>query len=120
MTIETFVYYQDPGHGWLRVPETTLAEFGKSEADFSPYSYRDNGHVYLEEDADMTAFLNMWRDRHGVFPALLEQFTDTDHWIRDQRSGDWIRDPDTDHWIRGLDRCSGKNWTSPFERKANA
>jgi hypothetical protein len=99
MTAYPFTYHQDPGHGWLQVPVETLTTFGKTEADFSPYSYHDCGHVYLEEDGDMPAFLNLWRDRFGVFPDLREAHTDDDH------------------WIRGLDRCSGANWVSPFKQK---
>jgi hypothetical protein len=95
----TFVYLQDPGHGWLAVPRDVLAEFGQSDADYSPYSYQDDKNVYLEEDGDMSAFLNLWRDRHGTFPAL------------------WEQHQDHDHWIRRLDRCSGANWVSPFARK---
>jgi len=92
------MYHQDPGHGWLAVPKDIAAEIGVNDADFSRYSYQDDLFLYLEEDGDMTAFLNLWRDRCGVFPQLIDQYTDGDHWIRRE------------------DRCSGSRWVSPFAR----
>jgi len=96
--MKTLVYHQDPGHGWLAVPHDVLADFGQSHDDYSGYSYRDAENVYLEEDGDMSAFMNLWRDRHGIFPAMRESHTN-------QQS-----------WIRRLDRCSGARWVSPFAR----
>lgn len=96
--MKTLVYYQDPGHGWLAVPHDVLAELGQSDADYSGYSYRDAENVYLEEDGDMSAFMVLWRDRHGIFPAMRESHTNQES------------------WIRRLKRCSGVNWVSPFAR----
>ena len=96
--MKTLVYYQDPGHGWLGVPLQMLAELGQSDADYSGYSYRDRDTVYLEEDADMSAFMALWEQHAGSLPDIVEHHTDDDH------------------WIRRLKRCSGVNWVSPFAR----
>ena len=49
-----FTFYEDPGHGWLEIPERLVLESG---AQISKYSYRANGNVYLEEDEDLTTYL---------------------------------------------------------------
>ena len=56
---ETFNFYSDPGHGWLRVRIEWLIELGIYEA-ISEYSYvSDSGRwVYLEEDLDALIFNN--------------------------------------------------------------
>ena len=92
------IYHQDPGHGWLAVPKDIAREVGVTDADFSPYSYQDDLFLYLEEDGDMSSFMNLWRDRCGIFPQLIDQYTDQDH------------------WIRSMDCCSGSRWVSPFAR----
>lgn len=49
--------YTDPGHGWLRVPHKMLAKLGIS-ALITPFSYMRTEYAYLEEDVDMTTFMN--------------------------------------------------------------
>ena len=58
-------FIEDPGHGWLEVPETALAKVGLSVADFSLYSYRHNGKLYLEEDCDAPKFFEAWEPKFG-------------------------------------------------------
>lgn len=52
------LFFQDAGHGWLRVPLRTIKAHGLTERDFSAYSYwtQEGGETvcYLEEDCDMT------------------------------------------------------------------
>lgn len=52
-----FTYLQDPGHGWLLVTRQELTEFGLKPEDFTAYSYVSGDRVALEEDLDMTRFL---------------------------------------------------------------
>ena len=49
-----YTFYEDPGHGWLEIPERLVLESG---AQISKYSYRAHGNVYLEEDCDLAAYL---------------------------------------------------------------
>lgn len=53
------VLWEDPGHGWLQVP---LDIVKKMQKDFglkvSRFSYKDKENAYLEEDLDMSNFIN--------------------------------------------------------------
>lgn len=52
----TLNYYQDPGHGWVRVSIGLL--HGLKIADqISPFSYRRDDYAYLEEDCDLGLLL---------------------------------------------------------------
>lgn len=62
----TFIAYTDPGHGWLKVPAASIKEVGLKAADFSVYSYIDQGHMFLEEDCDAGKFLDAFARVHGV------------------------------------------------------
>jgi len=52
----TLNYYQDPGHGWVRVSVGLLHGL-KIAGDISPYSYRREDYAYLEEDCDLSHLL---------------------------------------------------------------
>ncbi|MFH2109952.1 MAG: hypothetical protein ABIJ47_01690 [Candidatus Bathyarchaeota archaeon] len=54
---ESYDFYSDPGHGWLRVPIKRLEELGIAD-DISNASYVKGGYAYLEEDRDATIFLH--------------------------------------------------------------
>ena len=53
--MQTFNFYSDPGHGWLAVPRSLLAELG-IEDEISSCSYQRLDDVFLEEDADLRVF----------------------------------------------------------------
>lgn len=55
-----FHFYQDPGHGWLKVPRRLLVQMGLIKK-ISPYSFQRKDFVYLEEDRDMTLFETTWK-----------------------------------------------------------
>lgn len=61
----TFTVYTDPGHGWIKVPAASIKELGLKAADFSVYSYIDDGHMFLEEDCDAGKFLDAFAAKHG-------------------------------------------------------
>ena len=52
----TLPYYQDPGHGWVRVSIGLLHGL-KIAHEISPYSYRRESYAYLEEDCDLSRLL---------------------------------------------------------------
>ena len=52
----TLNYYQDPGHGWVRVSVGLLHGL-KIAHLITPYSYRRGDHAYLEEDGDLSQLL---------------------------------------------------------------
>jgi hypothetical protein len=48
-------FFNDPGHGWLRVPRKILVQLGILD-QISSYSYQRGDAVYLEEDCDASKF----------------------------------------------------------------
>jgi len=80
-----FNFYEDPGHGWMKVPLATLVELGIADK-ISSYSYMRNESAYLEEDCDASVFFNAWRAKYGVDPKLVRCFTNNQSRIRNYRS----------------------------------
>lgn len=56
-----FDFYEDPSHGWLKVPITALQKL-KIVDKISHYSYYRKGFVYLEEDRDMSIFIGTMKE----------------------------------------------------------
>lgn len=55
MKKRTYLYFMDPGHGWLKVKRSELLELGIAN-QISTYSYQLGEWVYLEEDCDLEKF----------------------------------------------------------------
>jgi len=74
------LYFQDPGHGWCRVP---VALVQKLKLEVSPYSYHDKikGFVYLEEDDDAPKFYAAMK-KAGLGYELCTLHTDEESPIR--------------------------------------
>ncbi len=53
---DKYIFINDPGHAWLKVPAAELALFNVVNK-ISAYSYIKDGYVYLEEDCDAGIFL---------------------------------------------------------------
>ena len=53
---KTYTLYSDPGHGWLQVQKKELEELNIIN-NVSEYSYINGEFVYLEEDCDMSRFM---------------------------------------------------------------
>jgi len=49
-------FIADPGHGWLEVSREEVNRLGIA-AEVSHYSYQYGDKVYLEEDCDLSVFL---------------------------------------------------------------
>jgi len=77
----TLTFFTDPGHGWLRVPVEFLKTVGLKTTDFSGYSYRYAGMVYLEEDCDAPRFLTACKAQN-VVPVIQEDNTNNDSFVR--------------------------------------
>lgn len=56
MTKLTLNYYQDPGHGWVKIHKKWLTMLG-IEDKISHYSYMRKDYAYLEEDCDLSLLL---------------------------------------------------------------
>jgi hypothetical protein len=57
-------FYQDGGHGWLTAKKSELIELELINK-ISRFSYEQGHTVYLEEDCDMTVFINAWELNTG-------------------------------------------------------
>jgi|SRR5215469_15715667 len=70
-----FVFYTDPGHGWLAVLRRDLAVLGFTALDFTSCSYvsGDGERFYLEEDCDAPKFIEAYRAHHGCDPVIAER-----------------------------------------------
>lgn len=80
-TEHTFIYHQDPGHGWLQVPLTLLRRL-KVTGEISPYSYMDGRHGYLEEDCDYGVFIRA-AQAAGLNYRIIDRHDDNCSPIRD-------------------------------------
>lgn len=74
---KSFKVHQDPGHGWMAVKRKDLQELGiESQISLCSYVSKTNKTVYLEEDRDMSIFLQAYVAKFGVEPALEFKHTD--------------------------------------------
>lgn len=55
-----FRCYEDPGHGWLKVLRKHIEALGIADK-ITPYSYQRGEYVYLEEDGDLSLFMDTLR-----------------------------------------------------------
>lgn len=62
-----FTFYNDPGHGWLKVPTKLVRELGIIDQISScTYMSRDTRFLFLEEDCDAPLFVRTYEEKHGV------------------------------------------------------
>jgi hypothetical protein len=66
-----YKFYSDAGHGWLAVKRDELVELNLLNS-ISTYSYQRGKTVYLEEDCDMSKFI----DARRVKIRLDEKYTE--------------------------------------------
>jgi len=55
--MKTYTFFQDGGHGWLKVKKSELEALGIADK-ITRYSYEYKEWVYLEEDCDLSTFFN--------------------------------------------------------------
>ena len=69
-----FQVYNDPSHGWCKVPISVLEAIGLTVEDFSPYSYRNGENTYLEEDCDLGVFAAAYTLKTGKPPVFNNRY----------------------------------------------
>ena len=84
--MQSFVYYQDPGHGWIQVDTQVLEALG-IDSKISSYSYISGTTAYLEEDCDAGLFIRAFEEKHGARPELVSRYSEN-IFIRDLPSYD--------------------------------
>lgn len=79
----TYIKFNDPGHGWLRVPLAELDALGIRN-QISSYSYTKGDNAYLEEDCDYYMFDKAMKAAGREY-TVIEQHTNNDSAIRNYR-----------------------------------
>ena len=79
----TLPYYQDPGHGWVKISLVKLLQLGLNDS-ISYYSYIRGDYAYLEEDLDLGR-LYQAADKAGITIKLREHWTNKTSKIRSYR-----------------------------------
>lgn len=77
-------FIEDPGHGWLKVPKEI---FLQEISAVSPFSYSNEKYIFLEEDCDVSNFLNPFLKKYSlekkdVFDHVRETSTNEESFIR--------------------------------------
>jgi len=72
--------FADPGHAWARVAKSKLVKLGIAEK-ISPYSYQKGENAFLEEDCDLTVYINALSER-GYEVKFNESYTNRQSKIR--------------------------------------
>jgi len=75
-----FDRYSDPGHGWVKAPIDLLIELGILHK-ITEYSYKRGQFVYLEEDQDLTTFMEAMK-ANGKEVEYREHISDRSSRIR--------------------------------------
>lgn len=78
------VYFQDPGHGWVKAPRALVNKLGIADK-ISSYSYQRGDAVYLEEDCDATLLVQALKAQF-VKHEIVSQHTNKQSRIRNYES----------------------------------
>ena len=70
----------DPSHGWGEVPISLINEL-EIGGKISNYSYKQDDNAYLEEDCDLSLFLNKMQEK-GIKVDFTEEHSNYDSWVR--------------------------------------
>ena len=68
----SYKFHADAAHGWLEVPLGDCEALGLKPSNFSRYSYRLGDTLYLEEDRDLSVFMNAHKAVNGEGPKIIE------------------------------------------------
>ncbi len=79
--LNTFIFHEDPGHGWLEVPLSLIKELN-IQNKISIYSYKDRDKAYLEEDCDFPVFFYAYQEKYGNPPSFERKDYKEDCFIR--------------------------------------
>lgn len=76
----TLQMYNDPGHGWLRVPHNLITEVGIADK-ISACSYMTHNFCYLEEDCDAPLFVEA-AEKVGIAVTINDHYSNGTSQIR--------------------------------------
>ena len=77
--MKNLVIFADDGHAWLKVKKSVLFDLGIAEK-ITQYSYQYGEYAYLEEDADLSTFVNAfglekWQDIKNTIPVKHSRYS---------------------------------------------
>ena len=72
---KVFHSFSDPGHGWVRVPVKELVRMDIAHK-ITPYSYLKGDIAFLEEDVDLTLFVERKREMNEEF--TIQEYSSTE------------------------------------------
>ena len=81
---KTFTFYNDGGHGWVKVSKALLKELGIADK-VSTYSYQRGENAYLEASFDASLLVKALRER-GIEPKFVDKYSDKPSKIRNYES----------------------------------
>ncbi len=93
MVIKPYLFIDTSRHGYLRVPQSELDQLGIRDK-ITEYSYEDSLYAYLEEDCDLTTFIEAKEGKHGddydleedLFSVYVEEFPFNEGLIKTSRT----------------------------------
>lgn len=83
MTVK-YTFFSDSAHGWLKVSYADLVMYGLTDK-ISSHSYRKNDWCYLEEDRDMSLFIDALKSNNADY-VIYDRYTDGRSAIRNYQS----------------------------------
>lgn len=78
--MKTIVVYADPQHAWAKVLKKELITLGIAN-DISIFSYERGKFAYLEEDCDLSRYVNALKSK-GIEYRFKEKYTNRQSRIR--------------------------------------
>jgi hypothetical protein len=84
MKTMTLDYYQDPGHGWVKIKLDKLKELGINQK-ITYFSYMRGEYAYLEEDCDLSTLIKACEDKEIVL-YFKDHHSNRDSKIRNYQS----------------------------------
>lgn len=112
----TLNFFEDPGHGWVKVKKELLSKLG-IEKKISGCSYMRGDFVYLEEDCDASLLVEKLKEA-GYVIKTKSSISDKSSKIRNYDTYEFL----TDEQIVRLSKIKGellklKNWNRAGVRK---
>ena len=74
------IFYSDPSHGWAEIPISLINDLGIGQK-ISHYSYKNGNFAYLEEDCDLSLFMQT-AEKAGYQINFKEHNTNHDSIVR--------------------------------------
>jgi len=125
--MKNLIFFSDAGHAWLKVKKSILKDLGIAE-QITSYSYQFGEFAYLEEDHDLSVFVNAigrekWQAIKDIIPVKISEFSRIRTYARyspteyrKPRQGDFISFVGNSGIYQVIDEKTCKDKTGNFYR----